>query len=194
MPGLPLITNSLARRGMMPPGAPGASPSYSRRGGRPAMVLLRLPSCAGSPSPQKRCYSSFARVGRVARLASVLQDASCKYYARQGIGAERRAETAAPSRNETKSSQAAGEVGEDLVTPGRHVRTWAARADQFLTLPRCSRRTFVAEMDAMWPASRRFPMVSGISFQTDVSPGQSRTAKSLSVICVWETRQLNLSV
>ena len=54
------------------------------------------------------------------------------------IGAERRAETAAPSRNETKSSQAAGEVGEDLVTPGRHVRTWAARADQFLTLPRCS--------------------------------------------------------
>ena len=96
----------------------------------------------------------------------------------QVIGAERRAETAAPSRNETKSSQAAGEVGEDLVTPGRHVRTWAARADQFLTLPRCSRRTFVAEMDAMWPASRRFPMVSGISFQTDVSPGQSGLPKA----------------
>ena len=48
LPGLPRMTSSRALKGMMPPGAPGASPSYSRRGGRPAMVLLRLPLCEGA--------------------------------------------------------------------------------------------------------------------------------------------------
>ena len=185
MPGLPLITNSLARKGMMPPGAPGASPSYSRRGGRPAMVLLRLPSCAGSPSPQKRCYSSFARVGRVARLASVLQDASCKYFAQTSYRAPSGNRGALKKRDKVVASRGGGRrrpcnawsPSEDLGGPCGSISYPATML---------SRRTFVAEMDAMWPASRRFPMVSGISFQTDVSPGQSRTAKSLSVICVWE--------